>query len=84
VLLAAALGPLAAPAGTAAQGRPRPPTPSAEFPYEPRFVPVLGARMHYVETGAADGAPVLLLHGIPTSAYLWRNVVPFIAGRAGG
>ena len=40
-----------------------------------------GQRMHVVDEG--DGAPVLLLHGEPTSSYLWRNVIPPIvaAGR---
>jgi haloalkane dehalogenase len=33
-----------------------------------------GLRMHYVDEG--DGTPVLLLHGEPTSSYLWRNVIP--------
>ncbi len=33
-----------------------------------------GLRMHYVDEG--DGPPVLLLHGEPTSSYLWRNVIP--------
>ncbi len=37
--------------------------------------------MHVVDEGA--GTPVLLLHGEPTSSYLWRNVIPPIvaAGR---
>lgn len=30
--------------------------------------------MHVVDEG--DGAPILLLHGEPTSSYLWRNVIP--------
>jgi len=34
-----------------------------------------GDRMHYVEAGPADGKPVLLVHGYPTSAYLYRNVM---------
>ena len=49
---------------------------SADFPYESRFVEVLGARLHYVEAG--EGAPILLLHGNPTSSYLWRNVIPYL------
>ena len=31
----------------------------------------------YVRQGA--GEPVLLIHGIPTSAYLWRDVIPLLA-----
>ena len=34
--------------------------------------------MHYVEEGS--GEPILLVHGNPTSAYLWRNVIPHLAG----
>ena len=30
--------------------------------------------MHVVDEG--DGEPILLLHGEPTSSYLWRNVTP--------
>ena len=33
-----------------------------------------GVRLHVVHHGAGDGLPVLLLHGIPTSSYLWRDV----------
>ncbi len=35
--------------------------------------------MHYVDEG--DGAPVLLLHGEPTSSFLWRNIIPQLPGR---
>src|SRR5438477_1693667 len=33
-----------------------------------------GLHMHVVDEG--DGEPILLLHGEPTSSYLWRNVIP--------
>jgi haloalkane dehalogenase len=33
-----------------------------------------GLHMHVVDEGS--GEPVLLLHGEPTSSYLWRNVIP--------
>jgi haloalkane dehalogenase len=39
---------------------------------------VLGRRMAYVEQG--DGAPIVLLHGNPTSSWLWRSVLPELAG----
>ena len=35
--------------------------------------------MHYIDEG--HGAPVLLLHGEPTSSFLWRNIVPQLPGR---
>jgi haloalkane dehalogenase len=49
---------------------------SAAFPYEKQRHDVLGAEMAYVETG--EGDPIVLLHGNPTSSYLWRNVLPYL------
>ena len=43
-----------------------------------RKVAVLDSEMAYVEAG--EGAPIVLLHGNPTSSYLWRNVVPHLDG----
>ena len=43
-----------------------------------RFAPVLGHQMAYVESGA--GRPIVLLHGNPTSSYLWRSVLPALEG----
>jgi haloalkane dehalogenase len=34
--------------------------------------------MAYVEAGSGD--PIVLLHGNPTSSYLWRNVIPHLEG----
>ncbi len=45
--------------------------------YEPRYVEQDGLRMHYVDEGS--GAPVLLLHGEPTWAYLYRRMIPTLA-----
>jgi haloalkane dehalogenase len=39
---------------------------------------VLGREMAYTEVGSGD--PIVLLHGNPTSSYLWRNVIPHLAG----
>lgn len=50
---------------------------SDEFPYESKFVQALDSNMHYVEAGT--GQVVLFLHGNPTSSYLWRNVMPYVA-----
>ena len=43
-----------------------------------KTVEVLGRRMAYHERG--EGAPILLLHGNPTSSYLWRDVIPELEG----
>jgi len=51
--------------------------PAAER-YPKSRVPVRGREMACVETGR--GRPVVFLHGNPTSSYLWRNVIPHVAG----
>jgi haloalkane dehalogenase len=48
-----------------------------EQPLSKNTVDVLGCRMAYHERG--EGRPVLLLHGNPTSSYLWRDVIPELA-----
>ena len=40
---------------------------------------ILDSRIAYHERG--QGAPVLMLHGNPTSSYLWRDVIPQLHGR---
>ena len=64
---------------------------SALDPYPRRRVPVAGdgAAMAYVDTGtpsaatpsggAVAGDAVVFLHGNPTSSYLWRNIIPWVA-----
>ena len=37
-------------------------------------------RMHYVDEGPRDGAPVLMLHGEPTWSYLYRHMIPVFTG----
>lgn len=49
---------------------------SAEFPYDSQFVTVHGSKMHFIDEG--EGAPILFLHGNPTSSYLWRNIIPYL------
>jgi haloalkane dehalogenase len=52
---------------------------SAAFPYKKQRRRVLGRQMAYVDVGAGD--PIVLLHGNPTSSYLWRNVLPYLQPR---
>jgi haloalkane dehalogenase len=49
---------------------------SAAFPYQKKRRQVLGREMAYVQVGQGD--PIVLLHGNPTSSYLWRNVIPHL------
>lgn len=46
-------------------------------PLDRRRIRLSGGEMAYVDEG--DGPPVLLLHGFPTSAHLWRDLVPILA-----
>lgn len=47
--------------------------------YEKKFTEVQGRRMAYVEVGS--GAPLVFLHGNPTSSFLWRNIMPGLESR---
>ena len=53
---------------------------SANDPYPRRRVQALDVRLATVDTG--EGDPVVFLHGNPTSSYLWRNIIPHVAGIA--
>jgi haloalkane dehalogenase len=54
--------------------------PSDAFPFQSKYMDVLGSQMHYIDEGS--GNPVLFLHGNPTSSYLWRNIIPHLDGQA--
>ena len=47
---------------------------SETMPYDKKFATVNGKQIAYVEEGSGD--PIVLLHGNPTSSFLWRNVIP--------
>jgi haloalkane dehalogenase len=52
----------------------------AGFAFEPRYVEVGdGLRVHYLDEGPAEAAPVLLLHGEPSWCYLYRTMIPVLA-----
>jgi pimeloyl-ACP methyl ester carboxylesterase len=36
-------------------------------------------RLHYLDEGPADGPVMLLLHGMPTWSYLYRDMIPGLA-----
>lgn len=51
---------------------------SETMPFTKKFATVDGKKIAYVEEGSGD--PIVLLHGNPTSSFLWRNVVPELTG----
>ncbi|MEI8239737.1 MAG: haloalkane dehalogenase [Actinomycetota bacterium] len=57
-----------------------------DFPFEPHYVTIPaepGAsndtlRVHYLDEGPRDAAPVLLMHGEPSWSFLYRHVIPVL------
>lgn len=49
-----------------------------DYPFEPHFHTVDSShmRMHYVDEGPQDAAPILMLHGEPSWSYLYRSMIP--------
>lgn len=45
------------------------------------YVTARGVRFHLTESGPADGAPIVLVHGLPQHWYAWRYVMPLLAER---
>ena len=53
------------------------------YDFEPHYVEVPSGdggtlRVHYVDEGPRDAAPVLLMHGEPIWCYLYRKMIPVI------
>ncbi|RKN21007.1 alpha/beta fold hydrolase [Micromonospora musae] len=46
-----------------------------------RYATVQGQRLFYREAGPADGPAIVLLHGFPTSSFMFRNLIPALADR---
>lgn len=50
---------------------------SHEFNFQSHYASVLGSKIHYIDEGKGD--IVILVHGNPTSSYLWRNIIPTLS-----
>lgn len=55
----------------------------AGYPFAPHYADVKAAdgtvlRMHYLDEGPRDGAPILCLHGQPAWSYLYRKMIPIL------
>ncbi len=56
------------------------------FDFAPHYTQIKDAdgtdlRLHHVDEGPRDGPVVLLMHGEPSWAYLYRNIIPILAAR---
>jgi len=52
-----------------------------DYPFDPHYVDVDDTeggrlRVHYLDEGPADAAPILLLHGEPSWSFLYRRMIP--------
>jgi pimeloyl-ACP methyl ester carboxylesterase len=45
-----------------------------------QYLPVDGGHLAYVDEGAREGKTMLLLHGMPTSSWMWRKLIPMLSG----
>lgn len=52
------------------------------YSFEPHYAEVAGLRIHYIDEGPRNAAPIVLLHGEPSWCYLYRKMVPVLV--AGG
>ncbi len=48
------------------------------YPFVPHYAEVEGLRIHYVDEGPREAAPLLLLHGEPSWSYLYRKMIPIL------
>ena len=55
------------------------------YPFAPHYVDVADGdepggtlRVHYLDEGPSDAAPILLMHGEPSWSYLYRKMIPIL------
>ena len=49
-----------------------------DYPFQPNYIDIQGLRVHYLDEGPRDAAPILLLHGEPAWSYLFRKMIPVL------
>ena len=49
-----------------------------DYPFEANYYLWNGIRVHYVDEGPKEGPVMLLLHGMPTWGYLYRDMIPIL------
>ena len=51
-----------------------------DFPYTPHYTEIGGLRVAHIDEGPKDGPVVLLMHGEPAWSFLYRKMIPILAG----
>lgn len=54
-----------------------------DFPFEPHYLTIADGeggelRLHYLDEGPPEAAPVLLMHGEPSWSFLYRKMIPVL------
>jgi haloalkane dehalogenase len=49
-----------------------------DYPFSPNYMQIGEYRVHYLDEGPDNAAPVLLIHGEPTWSYLFREMIPVL------
>ena len=44
--------------------------------FDKSSVNIDGQKLAYIDVG--EGTPIVMLHGNPTSSFLWRNIIPHL------
>jgi len=50
-----------------------------EYPFESHYCELPAGRLHYVDEGRGEGAPLVLLHGQPTWSFMYRKLIRGLA-----
>ena len=51
----------------------------SDYDFQPNYMEIGELRIHYVDEGPKDAAPILLMHGEPSWSYLYRKMIPPLA-----
>ncbi len=50
-----------------------------EAAFVSKYLLLDGTRFHYLEAGSGSGAPIIFLHSLPASSWVWRKIIPRLA-----
>ena len=49
-----------------------------DYPFIPHYSVIEGIRIHYLDEGPRDAPVIILLHGVPSWSYLYREIIPVL------
>ena len=52
-----------------------------EYPFTSHWLDLDGVRYHYLDEGARDAPPVVMLHGNPTWSFYYRKLLPYLTSK---